>query len=283
MNTKIELSIIYIYYNTPNELFSSLESLKTQLSEIEYEIFIVNNASPRDIPFLKTEFKNLHVISNKKNIGYGAAINQAAKQSMGKYLLVLNSDVIFKNNLVKLLLDKISADSTIGIIGPQILNKNEEIIPTSSEVITPLKAMIVFTFLGNVFPLTMIKNRYFLSSFARKQMVDVPNVSGACMLFSKEAFQKAEGFDERFFLYFEEIDICYRIKEAGYKIIYLPDAKIIHTFGTSSKSSNNIRKSFERSRYRLLSKYHTRFFSLFSEIFIRVFTISPYTLRSEAY
>src|SRR5438067_2216372 len=119
------ISIIYVYYNTPDEITSSVASIPASVDDLTYEISIINNLSPVPIPSKLTKVKNIQIINNKKNIGYGPALNQGAKVANGKYLLLMNPDTVFLKDSIKELVTKISQDSEIGILGPQFLDIGE--------------------------------------------------------------------------------------------------------------------------------------------------------------
>jgi GT2 family glycosyltransferase len=272
------LSIIYVYYNTPGELSASIASLLPQLSEISYEIVVVDNASTSIVPKEVYSHKHIMVIVNQKNLGYGAAVNQAVQIVQGTHLLILNADVIFQDNAIPSLLQKIQSDSKIGFIGPQFLGNKREILPTCSKVLTLKNALIVFTVLGKIPFFAKQKKQYFMEDLDREKEHNVPTISGACMLCRTETFRDIGGFDERFFLYFEEIDLCIREAKKGYSIVFYPKAKIIHTFGTSTSSRKDIQRVFEQSRYKFLRKYYGIVPAFVIELLIRLVTFSPLVL-----
>lgn len=270
MKKNIDLSILYVYYNTPTELLSSVNTLVPQVQNISYEILIVDNASSRPLPETLRNRKDIQIVINKKNVGYGAAMNQLATLARGTYLLISNPDVDYTKGSVTRLLQRITAEPKIGIIGPQIIDKKGGIIPTSSEILTPLKALVVFSFISKLFPKNTIYTQYFLSSFDRKTEKRVPSVTGACMVMPTSVFKKVGGFDTRFFMYFEEIDLCYRVAKMGLQIIYYPFAQVIHMYGTSSNDKKIIQKRFEQSRYEFLKKYYSKWVAIPVEYFLRM-------------
>lgn len=258
------VSIVFVYFNTPKEIVDAVASLPRALGELVYEIIIVDNASTRPLP--KSIIKNriVRVIRNKKNIGYGRGVNAASSVARGEYLLIANPDVLFEKKAIENMIRRARRDKHIGVIGPQMRDKSGNILPTISEMPFLPGAIVAFSFLNTLFP-----HRYWLykKDRSREQVVDV--VSGACMLIRKSLFETIGGFDERFFLYFEEADFCYRIQKKGKKILYYPQAKIIHYIGRSNSNKAWIKRIYEQNRYSFFKKYHGFLSALIGEILLR--------------
>lgn len=268
---KPALSIVYVYYNTPEEIKSSIKSLASALRKISYEIIIVDNASVKNLPQDIYKLSNTHIIRNKRNSGYGKGLNQGSRVALGKYLLLVNPDVEFTENSIKYLLDKIERDSKIGIIGPQIIDKRGEILQSISGMPYLPKALIVFSFIGKIWHHNSALKKYHNLNLDRNKEQYVDVIGGACMMMKKSLFNDIGGFDERFFMYFEEADFCFRIKENGYKVLYYPKAKVTHFVGRSSQNKEWIEKTFEQSRFRFFRKYHGLIPAFFGEFALRLF------------
>lgn len=266
------ISIVYIYYDTPNEITSSITSLKKAILKYSFELVIVDNNSRRSLPSPVKKNKRIKIIFNKKNLGYSKAINQASKISTGKYLLIVNPDTIFLPDSISRIIEKFRKNQNIGIIGPQMLDKKGNILQSMNGMPFLPDALFIFSFLNSVFPKNKYSKRYWLSNLDKNETHEVDFVGGACLAVRKEAFDRVVGFDERFFMYFEEVDFCYRVKKLGYRIIYYPKAKIIHLVGKSNKNKQLIRKYFEHSRYLFLEKYHGFFLAFISEMILRLFS-----------
>lgn len=264
------LSIIYVYFNTPNEIIRSIMSLKKGIVKVTYEIIIINNASTQIVPQEIELFKNTKIINNKKNIGYGAALNQGAKLAKGEYLLLLNPDTIFLSKSIDLMINKLKSDSTIGVLGPQFISFDHKVEITGNGYPLLPYSIFAFTFLNKLFPKNLYSNKYFLPLFNRKSELEIPVICGACMMIKKKLFLKINGFDERFFMYFEESDLCLRIKREGSKVLYYPKAKVIHLGGKSTNDKAWIRNVFQDSRYKFFKKYHNVIFATIGEVIIRI-------------
>ncbi len=268
--TKPVVSIIYVYYNTPDEIIRSIASIPNAVEKFTYEIIIINNLSPRPVPNQLTKIKYIQIINNNENKGYGGALNQGAKIAKGKYLLLVNPDTIFLKSSIRDLITKISQDSNIGIIGPQFLDQDKNVSITGTGIPILPDAMFALSVLHKIFPRNFYSNRFNLSQFDRYKESEIPVICGACMLMKKSFFEEIHGFDEQFFMYFEESDLCYRIKKAGKNILYYPKAKVIHLGGRSSNDKLWIRKVFEESRYKFFKKYHNPIIAFSGEAFLRI-------------
>src|SRR5438105_3337553 len=120
------LSIIYVYFNTPEEIVQSIKSIMSAVKKESIEIIIIDNASYKTIPQIIKKKKNIQIIINKKNVGYSSAINQGAKLSKGKYLLIVNPDTEFTRNSIHLLVEELKMNPRVGAIGPQLIGKDDK-------------------------------------------------------------------------------------------------------------------------------------------------------------
>jgi GT2 family glycosyltransferase len=269
MKENPDISIIFVYFETPKEIINALRSIKKAVGNYSYEVIIVDNYSLKPLP---KDISKLDVITirNKSNVGYGKALNQGAKLAKGKYLLLSNPDVEFKQNSISLMVDKLGQDKSVGIIGPQFLDSKNNIQMVGSGMPLMPQALFIFSFLSEIFPENYFSDKYYLFDFDRKTEKEIPALCGACFLIRKTVFEKIKGFDERFFMYFEEADICKRISTAGFKILYYPKAKVVHLIGKSSENKAGIQKIFEESRYKFFKKYQNIIIAILGEGVIRL-------------
>lgn len=276
MNKSPQLSIIYAYYNTPLELAESIQSIKQAVGRTPYEVIIVDNQSIDKVPETIKKLQFVTVIENKKNIGYGAALNVGVKRSKSPYALCVNTDVIFRKDSLIRLLTKIKSNSDIGAVGPQILSlEGEPHFSASKYPFFPIN-LVLYTFLRHIPFFKKTVNTYHYPVTRNNDQVEA--ISGACMLFRKKAFESVLGFDKQFFLYFEESDICKRLRDKRYTISYLKDAKVTHHVGKSLTDDNKIQTYFERSRLLFIKKYQGASLAFLSETLIRSFTLSKVVL-----
>ncbi len=267
---QITLSVIYVYYNSPSEILDSIKSIKSASGSLTSEIVIVDNHSSLALPVEVKRHKGIKLILNKENKGYGAALNQGAAKASGKYLLLVNPDTVFLGNSIKYMVEKMEKDETVGVLGPQLLDDSRKIQIVGNGMPFLPEAIFSFTFLNKLFPKNKLSAKYYLPDFDRRKEKDIPVICGACMLIKKSLFQEIGGFDEQFFLYFEESDFCFRIKKAGYKVLYWPVAKVIHFIGRSTQDKAFIRRRFEESRLKFFKKYHNSLVAYLGEAFIRI-------------
>lgn len=269
---KIDLSIIYVYYNTPKELLSSLQSITYAIGSLTYEVIIVNNASPKALPKTRIKKSNVKIICNKKNEGFGKAINQAADLAEGEILLFINPDTLFHKDAIVKLYKRLTKDKKIGLIGPKITGEKGEVLDSIGRMPFLPRALFVFSFLGRIWPFNKIVRSYYLSDLSRSREHKVEVISGACMMIRASLFSSIGGFDERFFMYFEEADISYRVRKKGLRVLYFPSAIVTHFVGRSSSNKEWIKKIFEQSRFSFFKKYHGSVLALLAEGFLRIQT-----------
>lgn len=269
---KIMLSIIYVYYNTPLEIYESIKSIPRAAGQVPYEIIVVNNTSTKPLPESLKNHAKITVIDNTKNYGYGKALNIGSRRVQGELLLFVNSDTLFYNKAIERMVEKIKHDKSVGFIGPQIVDKDSKVSQSISNTPFLPKALVVFSPLRMIWPFTNIDKKFHRYDENRSKELSVEAVGGMCMLTRKSVFDKVGGFDERFFMYFEEADICYRVRKLGYSIIYFPKARVMHLLGRSSQDTEWIRKTFEQSRFNFFRKYHGIFYAIVSEFILRIFS-----------
>lgn len=267
---KITLSAIYVYHNTPNEIKKSIETLIHSLKKIRYEIIIIDNASFDKVPAELNNLAHVKIINNGKNCGYGKGLNQGVKIAQGKYLLLLNPDIEFDINSISNLLNKLKSNSKVGAIGPQLISEKGETLQSISGIPSLLQSLFVFSFIDKIWPSNPFSKKYHNLNLDRSTEQDVDVVSGACIMIKKALYDKVGGFDESFFMYFEEVDFCCRVKNAGYKILYLPQAKVMHLVGRSTQNKEWIEKTFEQSRFNFFAKYHGLMPAIIIESILRI-------------
>jgi hypothetical protein len=227
----MNLSIIIVNYNTRNLLQDCLKSIYTLYSKpYTLEVIVVDNSSTdgslQSINSLK--WPNLRVIANKKNEGFARAVNQGLKQAGGKYLLLLNSDIFVKKNALDKLIAFAKNQPQVGVIGGRLLNPDGSLQGSCFYLPTFLRIIREFWFNG---PSTL--NKYVPLG---DKPVEVEAVSGAVFLIPKKVLSKVGFFNERYFMYFEDLDYCRRVRQAGFKVYYLPGAEFIHEHGASGRS-----------------------------------------------
>jgi len=232
-----KLSIVIVNYNSTKYLNILLKSLNN-IKNIIGEIIIVDNNS-NDIIKLKTA-KKITILKNNENLGFSKAVNQGIKRSKYKFILLLNPDCVLIDNSIKKIFKKIKTDKQIGIIGGKIVNgkKNQY---TATAKPTFATGLFEFTNLKKIFPKNKFSKKFWIENKIQKisKPINVTSLCGAFILFRKKFNNKAVLFDEKFFLYMEDIDFGIELKKRGAKIIFDPRSKIKHIGGCSNKSKYN--------------------------------------------
>jgi len=222
----MNLSIIIVNYNTANILRRCLKSLISNS-----EIILIDNGSTDDSLQLinSSKWPNLKIIKNQTNLGFAKAVNQGIKQSKGEYLLLLNSDIIAKPNSIKRLVDFAEKHPGAGVVGGRLLNPDGSIQGSCFFLPTLWRVVKEFWFNFKGFSV-MIK-------YAPKsnRPSEVEAVVGAVFLIPRKVFGKVGFFNERYFMYFEDLDYCRRVRENGLRVYYLPTAEFIHAHGASGR------------------------------------------------
>lgn len=279
----VELSIIIISFNTKEFTLQCIKSILLNPLSVNFEIVVVdNNSEDGTVYALEKEFRDidlLRIIKMPQNLGFSKANNIGVKFSKGNFLLFLNSDTLIVDNSIDKLLDFIKSDEKIGIVGPKLINPDGSFQPQSKRGIPTLSAsFLYFLKLYKIFPKSKIFGEYLQTYKDENSISEVPCISGSCMLVKKSIFEKVSGFDERYFLHFEDIDLCLKFSKAGYKIYYYPHAKVIHFKGKSSVDSHKMvnkyfLESFEKFYIKNLKDNYPKFLNLLFLKFYKLLTI----------
>jgi hypothetical protein len=215
----MDVSVIIVNYNTKDLLLNCIQSVTEMTHDIQYEIIVVDNAS-RDgsVKMVRNTFPKIRLIDEQKNWGFGRANNLAAQVAQGRYLFLLNSDTLLRNNAIKILADFLDQDNDAAICGGQLFDQNLSPV-TSFQQLPTLTAEWKVCFA----PFLLKKKQVTLSNPTKTGFI-----SGADLMIRKTVFDELHGFDPHFFLYFEETELTYRVKKLHYTVWFVPDAQIIH-------------------------------------------------------
>ncbi len=233
----MDLSIIIVNYHQSSELVQCLNSLEKAVGDYSAEVFVVNN-SPEDkgLPQVLNRFSQVYLIGNPQNAGFSRANNQAAKMAQGDYFLFLNPDSVLEKDSISGLLDFIKKHTQIGILAPKVLNSDGTLQYSCRRYPSIWTGLFNrYSLLSNIFPNNPLTRKYLMKDFDHTSVKQVDWVSGCCMLMPKEIFQKVTGFDEKFFLFNEDVDICKRVTEAGFRVVYYPKTFIYHHISSSGQ------------------------------------------------
>lgn len=230
------VSVIIVSYNVRAHLAQAILSVQAALKNLTGEIWVVDNASADgSAAMVGAQFPDVQVIANTTNVGFARANNRALAQCRGEFVLLLNPDTVVAEDCVQHLVDCLQQNAKIGAAGPRILNGGGGFAPESKRALpTPWAAFYKLFGLGRLFRRQAQVNPYHLSHLPETASQPVPVLSGSCMLVRRAVLQQLGGLDERFFMYGEDVDLCYRISLAGYLNYYCAEARILHYKGRST-------------------------------------------------
>ena len=236
----MQSSIVIVSYNVKDYISQCIRSIyKSDLNKDNYEIIVVdNNSHDGTCEEIINNFTHVKLHKNKTNTGFSKAVNKAVSLSSGEYIFILNPDVIVQDNTFSILLNNYSKIDKIGAVGPKILNSDGTIQHSCKRSFpTPLNSLSRLMGLDKLFPKSKFFGKYNLTYLNIDEEHEVDVLSGAFMMVPKIVYDKIDGFDERFFMFGEDIDFCHKIKDIGLKVIYSPLTEIIHYKGESVKNA----------------------------------------------
>lgn len=225
-------AVVIINYNTRELLRRCLRSV---LPEAPDEVIVADNGSvDGSAEMVKRDFPGVRLHLDRSNPGYGGASNAAIKQSDAPYVLLLNSDTLLRAGAMAELSRYLDQHPLAAIVGPRLLNRDGSLQPSCFPFPTPLNTLLVKGNLGRAIRYgPVIRDRY-LRTWRHDRPRKVPWVRGAALALRREAFAALDGFDESFFMYFEEVDLCRRAWNAGWEVHFAPGAEILHVGGAST-------------------------------------------------
>lgn len=231
----MKLSIIIVSWNVAKDLSNCLKSIGECPPSCEFEIIVVDNASTDDtVDVIKKNFPDVLAITNDKNLGFAAANNQGIAKAEGEYVLLLNPDTIVHSVALDTLVMFMDDNADVGICGPKLSNDDGSIqrsVRRFPSFLGALHRHTAFKFVG------IFKKEYkkwLMKDFRYNEQRDVEQLIGAAMMIRRSVLDEVGVMDENFFMYYEEVDLCYRVKKAGYRITFTPATDITHLGGQSS-------------------------------------------------
>jgi GT2 family glycosyltransferase len=227
------LSICIVTRDAKDYLRNCLRSITENPPPGDYEIIIVDNASvDGTLDMLRDEFPAVQIIANATDTGYTAPMNQALRQGKGRYLMQLNPDTLVHLGALAALIDFADQHPEIGVVGPKVLNADGSMQKSCRRGDSrPWAAFSYMTGLARLFPHSKFFGGYHLNHLDEDETNPVDGVAGSCMLMRRSVAEQLGFLDERYFAYQEDADYCYRVRQAGYKVYYLPLAHVTHFGG----------------------------------------------------
>jgi GT2 family glycosyltransferase len=232
----LDLSVIIVSWNVRELLARCLEALYATVRTLSFEVIIVDNASVDGSAAMVGErFPEVILIANADNLGFGRANNQGAAIARGRHLLLLNPDAFVHQGTVERLVAFLDTNPDAGAAGPKLLNEDGTLQRSVTSFPTVLTELWTTLGLDRAFPRHPVFGHYKLTHWAMDDLRPVDALMGACLLVRREVVEHTGLFDEQFFMYSEEVDLCYRIQGAGWRNYFLPDVQATHIWGGSSR------------------------------------------------
>lgn len=270
------LSIIIVNYNAGDFLRNCIESIYKETKGLSFDIWIVdNNSFDNSIKTIKNNFPDVNIIENTRNVGFAKANNIAMLNTNTDYILMLNPDTLIKQNAIGKTVTFMEENPKIGISGCKVLNEDGTLqLASRRSIPTPKIAFWRLTGLSLLFPKSKAMAKYNLTYLNPNIPNEVDAVSGAFLMIRKNVINEIGILDEDFFMYGEELDLCFRAKKAGWSVMYYPHAEIIHYKGECSKfNSRRATLEFYRAMYLFHKKHFAKRHSIIinSIIYIGIF------------
>lgn len=261
----MKTTVIITHYRSPQVLklcLGYIYNWKKEFEETkgEAEIIVTDSDTQNETrEMMRERYPDIKFLTSDENIGFGKAVNKALREAKGEYILMMNADVIVpRPKDINYLIEYLERNIEVGLVGPKILNFDNTHQPSAFRYYTPLSIMLRRTFLGKTNWGKAKIDKFLMKDL--KDMMDTPTdvdwIMGSIMLTKKEYIEKIGFFDERFFMYMEDVDLCRRFWEAGKKVVYYPLAATYHFHGKQSRAKNAFSALFNKyTRIHLTSAF----------------------------
>ncbi len=294
LSKKTDVSICIVNWNTKDLVQKCIKSIREKTSGLTYEIIIVdNNSLDESVQIIKSDYPECLIVESKKNLGFAKGNNEAVKKASGKYILYLNPDTELITNAIFGMFLFLEKNADFGAVGCKLVTSDGRIQFTCARTFpTPFNQFSFLAMLNRLFPQSKHLSTVEMNYWDHADNREIDCLSGACIMARKDIIDALNGFDENFFMYAEDVDLCYRIRMAGWKIYYLAEDSISHHEGASSKkrSDRHFGEIMQRaSNYYFLTKHfgHIKAFEFKAAVgvgsIIRLFVlifVSPFLFQS---
>lgn len=265
-----KVSVVILNYNSDIETLNCIDSIKKSKPGFKYEIIVVENSENKTFKKrLKNKYKDI-VYVKSSNYGYGAGNNLGVSTAKGKYILILNPDCLVKQNTLRVLASFLDKNNMAGAVSANMIDEKGRLFSQlGSRELTPIRGIFALSFINKIFPNNRISQEYYLSDKHLSDVREADAIPGSAFMFRKDVFEKAGGFDENLFLFFEESDLGKRIKKLGYKLFITPKTEVVHKWEVD-KTNVYMQKVFNKSRFYFFKKYYGILNALLVEFFCRL-------------
>lgn len=261
MSGSVTLTVSLISHNSRKDLEGLLPSLTIALRHISHELLLVDNCSKdHTIPFIKDNYPDIGITRNRVKKGYGANHNINLKSARGRYFCLMNADMVVSPDIFEVLIPFLDAHPDVGIVTPGVTNEDG-----STQYLNKRYPSVADLFVRRFVPDDMKGSfkkrldRYEMRDKGYDHIMDVPFLSGAFMVTPTRLLREINGFDERFFLYFEDVDLCRRMQQ-NYRTVYYPHAKVVHRWERAAHKDVRWASIFMMSAAKYFNKWGVKFF-----------------------
>ncbi len=254
----VDLSIIIVNYNVKHHLRECLQSIYRSTKGVSFEITVVdNNSTDGSVDTVKSEFPGVKLIENWQNLGFAKATNQVLREYEGKYVLLLNPDTVVLPNALDKMVEFMDENPRTGALGCRLLYPDGSLQPSCRSFPTLITAFFENTGLEKLFLRNRIIGRHRIGHWDYNDIREVDQPMGSALMVRRETITQVGLMDEQFYIYYEDVDWCFRIKKRGWKIYFIPRAEIIHYGGQSAwPNMPKMRIQGYKSRHKFFRKHH---------------------------
>lgn len=276
--TSIDVSVIIVNYNTCDLLRECLNSVVR--ASTPKEIIVIDNASTDgSVQMVKTEFPDVLLIMNDKNERFAKPNNMAMKIAKGRYYFLLNSDATILPNTLDVLLNYMETHSEVGVCAPQLIYPDGSIQPSCRGFITLWTHFCDMLVLDRIFPNSKIFAKSEMTYFDHRSIKEVDHIMAAAILIRREAIMDAGMFDEKLSINYNDLDLSYRIRQKGWKIVFFPETQVIHHHSKTTKMMNQQFELFSEL-YSNVFYYFKKHYGKYSVVIYKLFMIIGFSLRT---
>ncbi len=250
----MDLSVIIINWNTRELVLQCIDSVYHTTEALAFEVMVVDNASTDgSVEAIERRFPDVKIIANPENLGFARACNRGIEEAGGRYVALLNSDTVLTPSALKTLVDFMDSHPRVAICAPQLLNSDGSLQNSIATLPTLATELLNKSLLRRLFPWKYPGKEHGIDS-----PMKVESIIGACMIIRKEALCEVGAFDEDYFFFLEETDLCLRMHGKGWQVVFHPQVRVYHLQGASAKKVNTgARVEYWRSRYIFFEKHRS--------------------------
>lgn len=252
----LELSVTICSWNTREDLRACLQSLRLVADEARFEVIVIeNDSSDGSAEMVETDFPEFTLLKQTENLGFTGGHNVGFAHAKARDVMLLNSDTIVHAGALRTLLDFVHEHPEVGIVGPKLLNPDGSLQLSCRRFPNPIAALFRNTFIGRWFPKNRFTREYLMQDWGHDEPRDVDWLSGAAMIVTRQVIEQVGVIDPKFFMYCEDVDLCFRTWKHGMKVVYVPSAVVTHAIGRSTdRIANKMIVRFHRSMFRFYMK-----------------------------